>query len=398
MTNIASLPNNENLSKAFLNKLYKDYGAASSYYTQFSPREITISEQDCKYIAFYLPQYHNNKDNNRWWETGFTEWTRVPRILPAFIGHNQPRFPIDLGYYDLANPEVQERQAILAAQYGIYAFCYYFYWFSKTNLLDMPLRQMVENRNIRLPFCLCWANESWVRRTAHAEPEMLMEFNHSEKDDEPFIYDIMKYFHDDRYIKVKNSPVLVFYRLPGTKERTKRMLHFFQEKCINEGFDGLYKVIARTDIVDPVEYGFDAAVEFPPHNLHVPEITNDMVFIDNDFQGHVYDIDHYVKNNLYDYSVPFPLHKCVFPGWDNSARLRQKANIYLSSPESYSEWLGGATRMAYAFPPEKRFVFINAWNEWGEGAYLEPDVRNGYYFLNATADVLCASRQYASKN
>ncbi len=360
-------------------------------YVPLSTENYGGGESSLRAIAFYLPQYHPIPENDEWWGKGFTEWTNVSKAIPQFVGHYQPRLPGELGFYDLRVPEVQRRQIELARQYGIHGFCIHYYWFNGKRLLEAPLEQFTQLPGNDFPFCLCWANENWTRRWDGQEHDILIAQRHSEANDSAFIRDVVPYFRRENYIRVGDRPLLIVYRvplLPDARATSER----WREYCLNAGVGNPYLVAAATFGFsdDPRQLGFDAAVEFPPHDLHVPRIDRALKMLNPNYQGSVHD---YRDACLLMTKAPiqgYPLFKTVMPGWDNEARKPGRGRTFaFSTPEAYREWLQVAGRIAMsAVNPQERIVFINAWNEWGEGAYLEPDRRYGYAYLQATMDAL----------
>ena len=346
-------------------------------------------------LAFYLPQYHPIPENDAWWGKGFTEWRNVIRGQPQFVGHYQPRLPGELGFYDLRVPEVQARQIELARLYGVAGFVFYFYWFDGRRLLERPLLQYLADPALDLPFCLCWANESWSRRWDGRERDLLITQSHSPADDLAFIAYVSTYLRDERYIRIGGRPLLLVYRpdlLPSPMETAERWRVWCREQGIGEIF------LAYTqsfEARDPAFYAFDAAVEFPPNNTTPRDITDEVELLTPDFQGVIYDWRVYPQRSRSYRDPGYRLFRGVNPSWDNEARRPGRGAIfYGSSPAGYREWLANAIEDTLArFPePDERLVFVNAWNEWAEGAHLEPDQRYGYAYLQATRDALTSVR------
>lgn len=348
-----------------------------------------VDEQAPKLIAFYLPQFHPIPENDEWWGRGFTEWRNVVRGTPAYDGHHQPHLPADLGFYDLRVPEVRDRQADLARQYGVHGFCYYYYWFGGRRLLERPLLEVVQSGRPDFPFCICWANENWTRRWDGRDSEVLIGQHHSSAEDEAFILDLIPILSDPRYIRVDGKPLILVYRLalfpdPAQTARTWRRV------AAEHGIAGLQLCAVHTSwFGDPRIYGFDAAAEFPPHTVaELPDVRSRLQGVHPGFQGRVVDyqlaMDHYLARPPVDY----PLYRTVMARWDNSARRGENALIFHNAtPALYRLWLGQLIRQA-RHTPGREFVFINAWNEWAEGAHLEPDVLAGHSYLEVTRQAL----------
>lgn len=366
-------------------------------YVPYSQDHVSLFPDDIKFIAFYLPQFHPIPENDRWWGKGFTEWTNVAKALPKFVGHYQPHLPDELGFYDLRLPEIQKRQIELARHYGIFGFCFYYYWFNGKRLLERPLDQFIKNEEFNFPFCICWANENWTRRWDGLDNEILISQIHSPENDIHFIQDIEEILRDPRYIRINGKPLILVYRvtlLPEAKETARR----WREYCISSGIGEIYLVAALTfGCEGPEQYGFDAAVEFPPHTItnDCINITEKMKLLDPKFSGYIFDFEEFIRSKKYLKDLPYIHFKTVSPGWDNTARRADKGSVFHgANPQLYKQWLFDVTKLTKeTHPLSERIVFINAWNEWAEGTHLEPDRKFGYGYLQATADVIRENRE-----
>ena len=352
-----------------------------------------LVQKSAKLICFYLPQFHAIPENDEWWGEGFTEWTNVQPAQPQFAGHHQPHVPGELGYYNLLDPAVQRRQVELAKLYGIEGFCFYFYWFGGTRLLEAPIENYLNDKTLDLPFCLCWANENWSRRWDGLDSEILMAQQYSVEDDLAFIRHVAQYMRDPRYIHIKGKPLLLVYRpnlLPSAEKTASR----WRDWCRANGLGEIYLAYTQSfETIDPSIYGFDAAVEFPPNNSEPPNITDSVAPMDDNFGSSVYDWRIFVERSELYKQQPYTLFRGICPAWDNTARRKNQGTVFLNNtPALYQRWLENAIRdtQAHRLDPDERLIFVNAWNEWAEGAHLEPDARYGYAHLNATLRALLA--------
>jgi GT2 family glycosyltransferase/glycosyltransferase involved in cell wall biosynthesis len=347
---------------------------------------------DVRAIAIYLPQFHRVPENDRWWGEGFTEWTNVRRGRPMFSGHHQPHVPHpDVGYYDLDDETVLERQAAMARQHGIHGFCFYHYWFDGRRILEKPVERLLKSGRPDFPFCLCWANENWTRTWDGLEREVLLEQRHSPDADERFIRDILPALRDPRYIRVEGKPLLAVYR-PGLLAEPAATAARWRAICEREGLPGIHLAAFHSfDRTDPRDYGFDSAVQFPPLQIPTSNLARSgMQGLAPTFRGGILDYRAAVAHSLARPAADYPLFRGVMPSWDNTPRRMERATAWInSSPELYGRWLRAAVdQMQREQPPERQLVFINAWNEWAEGAHLEPDTRHGYRYLEETAAAL----------
>ncbi len=347
-----------------------------------------LPETDVKLIAFYLPQFHPIPENDEWWGKGFTEWFNVTRAVPQFIGHYQPRLPGELGFYDLRILEIQKRQVELARQYGIHGFCFHFYWFDGKTLLETPLKHFTENFDF--PFCINWANENWTRRWDGEENEILISQKHSPEDDIEFIKHVSFYLRNENYIRINSRPLLIIYRpalLPNPAAAAAR----WRDWCRNNGIGEIFLALTHAfEHVDPSSIGFDAAIDFPPNTFPLTDVVGRVDIVNPNYKGLVFDYREAIELSGH-YSAPsYKKFRGIFPTWDNEARKPGRGTVLInSSPDAYREWLRALCDYTRRnFNSEERLLFINAWNEWAEGAYLEPDRRYGYAYLAATAEAL----------
>jgi len=354
-----------------------------------------------KLWAFHLPQFHSIPENDLWWGKGFTEWSNVKSAMPAFPGHQQPHYPTD-GYYDLRDQTELLRQAQQAHNYGIFGFVFYHYWFQGKRLLEKPVQTILQDENFSLPFCLCWANESWSRRWDGMADDVLIEQGYSEADDLDHIRALIQIFKDKRYFKHQGRPVLLVYRseeLPDPAATAR----IWRQEVRKAGFDDIYLLRVEGIVADinPVEHGFDAAVEFAPDWRCLKR----RVYLDasgcwSDSAGNaqigttanrVFLYDDVVTAMLAKKNPAYKRYPGVFPAWDNSARRQngEATIIHAATPATYKYFLEQVVeRTCQNFAEDDQFIFINAWNEWGEGCHLEADRDNGRALLEVTYQVL----------
>jgi lipopolysaccharide biosynthesis protein len=341
-----------------------------------------------KPIAFYLPQYHPIPENDLWWGKGFTEWHNVRNAKPQFEGHYQPHIPHGtIGYYDLRDRRFLIRQHEIAQRHNIFGFCYYYYFFNGKTLLDLPLKIIRNTPEIRTNYCLCWANENWTRAWYGQNKEVLISNSYDESKALDFIKAISPYFQDDRYIRIDGKPLLLVYA-PELIEDARVYAEIWRAHARSLGFDGIYlaSVEARTINMDPATYGFDAAVEF------APDWTQAHLLSERTSPHRIFDYKETIKNMILKKDPAYTRFKCVFPSWDNAPRYKNAAITFINSnPGAFKYFLQAAIeKTKNNFAPENEFLFINAWNEWGEGCHLEPDQANGYAYLQVVREVLQA--------
>lgn len=380
--------------------------------TELSRTQIKTAAAAPNFIAFYLPQFYPTPYNDEWWGKGFTEWTNVVKGRPRFKEHYQPHLPADLGFYDLRVPEVREAQAALAKEYGVHGFCYYHYWFNGRRILERPLDEVLASGKPDLPFCICWANENWSRTWEGRGDTTLLEQHYSPEDDLAHIHHLLPLLSDQRYIRIENKPLVLVYRTELLPD-VRRTADLWREEAEKAGLGGLFLVNVESNYLavrtSPSSFGFDASVRFEPNfNGHRLKLASHHLGrnIKERFGSEVFNVlsrlkprKSQSKDSVYDYADFFQNWKrypvreerhfeCVTPMWDNSARRARGATIIKGSdPKIYEQWLCEAVDRSQPDKQGKRWVFINAWNEWGEGCHLEPCQKWDHAYLEATRRV-----------
>ncbi len=379
-----------------------------------------------KILAFYLPQFHNIPENDKWWGDGFTEWTNVKAAAPIYEGHHQPKVPLNNNYYDLLDDNVKIWQTNIAKEYGIYGFCYYHYWFNGRLILEKPMEQMLANPNIDIPFCICWANEAWTKSWA-GKKTVLLPQTYGDKREWKQHYDYMlPFFRDSRYIKDNGRPLMVIYR-PQVIDRVKEMTEYWNSLAAESGFKGL-KLMCLTDnlllenreVYDP----FENIIEWQPNAAkfnnkssgnhlisslkalrrrtftHLERLTGidfrswdpAAKFKQKQLSLMSYDEVWNTINNIN------PISSKNIPGafirWDNTPRFHENGSVIAGeTPEKFYKYMKKQilhARNAY----NSDMIFFYAWNEWAEGGYLEPDEEYGYEYLEALKRALIETDEF----
>jgi Glycosyltransferase WbsX len=351
-----------------------------------------------RFIAFYLPQFHPIPENDRWWGTGFTEWTNVAKAKPLFAGHYQPHIPADLGFYDLRLPKTRLAQAELAREHAIEGFCYWHYWFCGRRLLEQPFNEILESGQPNFPFCLAWANETWSRRWLGEEKDILQEQTYSAEDDLNHARWLLRVFADKRCIRVQGRPLFLIYRplhLPDPRRTTDTLREEVVKSGLPEPF--LLGINAHCSHLDCRTVGFDGTLNFEPQLGVLPDAFNDLPspakfirkFIRNQRLGisdptlKIYEYSS-ARQLMLAHKRDFPTYPSIFVGWDSTPRRGRNGIVIIKSePEYFADGLRQMIISVENRPYEDRLVFINAWNEWAEGNHIEPDLKHGLRYLEA---------------
>jgi hypothetical protein len=368
-------------------------------------------------IGLYLPQYHPIPENDEWWGKGFTEWTNVAKAKPQFRGHYQPRIPADLGFYDLRLPEVREQQAQLAREAGLEGFCYYHYWFGKgKQLLERPFNEVLQSGKPDFPFCLCWANHDWTTKTwkqgsSLRRDTMIAKMNYSKEDHLLHFMTLLPAFRDPRYITVDGKPVFAVWA-PRHIPECRQFIDLWQKLAIENGLPGIHFIgytqnasgkstqngkMSLWDANQSAErynevlaLGFDAvmssglgraqtivngkwrkALFYLAYNTFLPGTMR------SDYEKVMR--HYYVPEDAWENVYP-----TLMPQWDRTPREGKKSDpLTNSTPEKFQATVEQAIQLIQKKQPEHQLLFLKAWNEWGEGNYVEPDLKYGHGYIQA---------------
>jgi glycosyltransferase involved in cell wall biosynthesis len=371
---------------------HADFTTSGPDFEEFDPNILAGANLETvahrlELLAFYLPQFHRIPENDKFWGNGFTEWRQLARGIPRFPGHYQPRVPRDLGFYNLESIDNLRAQVALAKGAGISGFAFYYYWFDGQRVLERPLNLFLAS-DLDMPFLITWANENWTKTWDGLESEVLLRQNYNLEDEDALLDDLVRHFSDSRYIRINNRPLFIIYNpknIPDAPVTIRRWRNILTSKLGDEPLIFMAQTFSE---FDPRRYGLDGAIEFPPHKLceSLPGRATPDAYL-SEFSGRVIDYDDLVDASLGEDDPDFPLIKTIVPSWDNDARRPNRGlTLEGARPIKYGAWLRALIHRALDNPIfDTSIVAINAWNEWAEGAYLEPDVYFGSSFLNATA-------------
>lgn len=373
-------------------------------------------------IALYLPQFHPTPENDRWWGPGFTEWTNVAKAKPLFRGHQQPRIPADLGFYDLRLPETREQQAQLAREAGVEGFCYYHYWFGNgRQLLERPLQEVVASGKPDFPFCICWANhtwsnKTWERKSAVQKNSVLMEQTYpGTEDDIAHFNTLLPMFKDRRYMTVDGKLIFAIYDPFGFKN-VQQFIATWRRLAEENGLPGFHfigmtpstltirtapdgtrqRVMPNLDSSAEIyrrvlDLGFDAVNSLGKRRgemLYEGKWKN----IAKTVLRHIgfptgsmrYDYERTVRNYFAPEDTWENVYPSILPQWDRTPRVASMDGVYVNAtPEKFENHIRQALSLIKDKQPEHRILFLKSWNEWGEGNYVEPDMEWGHGFIDA---------------
>ncbi|MBQ9669503.1 MAG: glycoside hydrolase family 99-like domain-containing protein [Prevotella sp.] len=375
-------------------------------------------------IAYYLPQFHPIPENDEVWGKGFTEWTNVAKAKPLFRGHYQPRIPADLGFYDLRLPEIREQQAQMAREAGIEGFCYYHYWMGNgKQLLQRPFEEVLASGKPDFPFCLCWANHEWTTRTWQngGKTKMIAPMVYSGDEDYTAHFNyVLPALRDKRYITVDGKPLFSIYD-PYHFTDVRRFMELWRQLAKENGLPGIH-FTAWMSSTSTIKRKDDGSIERVLPNLKSSaDVYNQILSLGFDsitsygksraemlYMGkYKRIITKYVHKHIpflpslrYNYAKVMPhffapedswenVFPTIFPQWDRTPRAGSSEGIYVNAtPENFKRHIEDALNVIKDKQQEHQILFLKSWNEWGEGNYVEPDLRYGHGFLDAIRETV----------
>lgn len=354
-----------------------------------------MNKPKVRILASYLPQFHPIPENDEWWGKGFTEWTNVGKAKALFKGHYQPKVPTELGYYDLRMPEVRQAQADLAREHGIEGFCYWHYWFGHgKQLLELPFNEVLASGKPDFPICLGWANHDWKDKqfSRKGSNRMLMKQEYPGVEDHVLHFStVLPAFKDKRYVRVDNKPVFLVYD-PKALPDFSEFIALWQKLARENGLEGIH-FIANTHKIDEIESfrqkGFDAVnilrfFHFISRELSLLERAKmkfSRIFLK---RGHVYDYALAARHFQGEEDKLEHCYPSLIPNWDHSPRSGRQGHIFVNShPQAFKKHVLEVLELIRHKDPEHRIVLLKSWNEWGEGNYVEPDLKYGRGYLEA---------------
>jgi hypothetical protein len=367
--------------------------AGQAFLDKIVARHRTVLPQVAP-VAFYLPQFHTFETNDRLWGAGFSEWRNVVRARPRFSGHHQPRLPGDLGYYDLRTPATLSAQARLAELHGLHGMACYYYRFGEQRLMNAPTEVLLSDGSIPLRFFYCWANEDWTRAWDGRSDDVNLKQDYSEKTISMILDDLVRACADTRYIRVDGKPVFMLYQLNKLPDLHGTIQAFREGLKDRLNIDICLGTTYNEDFRPEWEELVDFIAQFPPHRTPRKEPRallrgNDAPKVNDPSRRDFFESYKSVrKQSLQAVDCLSRLQPGICPDWDNSARRAQQAHILVgASPKDFGEWARSAALITeakmHSGKTKTPFLFVNAWNEWAEGAVMEPYEDDGRANLSA---------------
>jgi lipopolysaccharide biosynthesis protein len=343
---------------------------------------------DARVIALYLPQFHPIAENDEWWGPGFTEWTNVARARPWFPGHDQPKLPGALGFYDLRLPETRAAQAELAAAHGIEAFCYWHYWFAGRRLLELPFQEVLRSGEPDFPFCLGWANQNWSTIWTGGNRVLVPQTYPGSEDHGRHFEAVLPAFRDPRYVRVDGRPLFFVYR-PNDLPHAREFAGQWRTLAERAGLPGLYLVGETKGGWSAAASGFDAELQVPLYDAARRRVNGPVGARLERMRRRPRRVPYATIAAAERTTLPFPRLPAVLSNWDNTPRFGSRGFVLTgATPEAFRTNLHGAIHAVRDLPAEQRIVFLKSWNEWAEGNYVEPDRRHGTAYLREVAAAL----------
>ena len=358
------------------------------------------SLQNDEYViaAYIWPScHHDSLFGDILWPEGIGEWEVIKKGTPRYEGHYQPKAPL-WGYEMDDNPEVMEKWIKTATDHGVNAFIFDWYWFDGQPFLESTVNAFTRAKgNEKMQFYIMWANHSVKRNYWNV---------HKYGDDDSILWDgavdwenykkivdrvIRQYFKQPNYLKIDGKPVFTIYHLRNFIrgldgiEEAKRAIEYLRAETVKAGFPGLHvqtigNGAPRQELLEQFEFlGFNSITKY---NWGGPRRENYIQWGEEAME----------RRSQWDAALKIPFFANVSIGWDATPRFpeegKQHVVHYYNTPDAFGAYLMKAREYCDNRPNQPKIITVNAWNEWVEGAYLLPDMKYGFSYLETVKKVM----------
>ena len=354
-----------------------------------------------KSLAFYLPQFHPNEMNDKYWSKGFTDWDTTRNAGKLYSSHNQPFLPSDLGFYDLRSKNVIDKQISLATKYGLNGFIFYHYYFDKdVQALNIPINTLRSNQDLNINYCICWTNHNWSRSWTGDDKTLLYKQIYSNEMYDSLIENLCSHFEDPRYFRINNKVLLFIFdcKKIDIKHFKNKLNKRLESK--NLGNVALAAPLNHTTLID--RRHLDFTFGYPPGDLRsfLYVIKKKLKYYEKKYLirsdkynvlNRWYSLFDYTKYATDYYSYNLAKHhdakflSTVMTGWDNTPRYKSFGEVFENfTPKSFQEHFESLLELTYS--AGKDLILIKAWNEWAEGNVMEPSIKFGDKILKTFSE------------
>jgi hypothetical protein len=358
--------------------------------------------QNIKIFAFFLPGFHEDEYNNKFWKKSFTEWDNLKKnFSPLFNGHKYPFKPFE--YYNLEDENIIDQQCKMAKKHGIDGFLIFLYDFNNNisplyKIIPKLVKILTENK---LEFCFMWANEPWTRRWDGYEKDVLLyqDKTASKQQISLFIKKINNFVKQKNYLTIDNKKFFSIYR-PEYFINLVDVIAWLNEEFKTYDIEVHLNGCNTFSVSQKTLSQFDSITEYPPHpvttefKFKVPSVLNfNFSFSFKNIFLNIYNTTFRVYCYrrfllFYIYYINFfqnsvRIFRTIIPSWDNTPRKGKDSQLFINySKSNFAKFLSIVFSDEIKKDYKDKIIFINSWNEWGEGAHIQPDQDYGFWKLN----------------